>query len=142
MLGIEINNQTKFRVARSSMTRILKGAQKELKITRMQLVSLAFVPPNRIKQLNKLYRRKDSVTDVLSFTNAPTIKGEAIGEIIICPAQAKKQAKAFGQSFQKEVNRLVLHGYLHLLGYDHIKKAEAKIMESVEKKILNQYAKN
>jgi len=57
-------------------------------------------------------------------------------EIIICPAQAKKQAKEFKQSYQKEIIKLVLHGYLHVIGFDHEKEVEAREMEKLERRVL------
>ena len=77
-----------------------------------------------MKELNKKYRRKNRETDVLSFP------GEKEGEVIICPSVVKKNAKNFGSSFKSELVRILIHGILHLLGYDHEKsKKEAIKME-------------
>lgn len=124
-------------------------------------ISLAIVGEGRIRKLNKIYRGKNRVTDVLSFDNKtvlpylakafPRLKKSAdmafvnppdgvkrLGEIVICYPYAKKQAKRLGYSLEKEVTILLIHGILHLLGYDHEKDDhEAKEMESVEKKILD-----
>jgi len=61
---------------------------------------------------------------------------EYLGDILICGSVAKKQAKQLKHSFEKEVNRLALHGFLHLLGFDHVKTADAVKMEALEEKIL------
>lgn len=146
MITTEINNQTKYKISRKKLQDVLDLARKQLKIKAEQSLSLAFVSPAQIKKLNKAYRKKDKVTDVLSFAvsvprSTCSVHGDVccsdfLGEIIICPAQAKKQAKEFGQSFDKEITKLFLHGYLHLIGYDHVKKQDAVIMEGLEKKIL------
>jgi len=87
--------------------------------------------------LNRIYRHKDYVTDVLSFEEDR--KTTEIGEIIVCVSQAKRQAQTFSHSLEKEILRLVLHGYLHLSGYDHVKNKEALVMEALEEKILQKY---
>ncbi|MFH0779478.1 MAG: rRNA maturation RNase YbeY [Parcubacteria group bacterium] len=133
MVKLETNNQTKFRISEKPLLNILNKARKFLKIKKIQYISLAFVPPATIKKLNKAYRRKDRVTDVLSFEEKGIVE---LGEIIICPAQAKKQSAAFGNSFEKEIVRLLLHGYLHLLGYDHVNLQDAKKMEKIEREIF------
>lgn len=105
-------------------------------------VGLAFVSKSTIKKLNRQYRHKDSVTDVLSFDvgGPPEFiqeKGrQYIGDIIICPDQAKKQAQEFKCSLQKEIERLFVHGLLHLFGYEHKKENEAKKMEKMAMSIL------
>lgn len=140
MIDLEINNQTKARIPRKKLEDILILVNKKLKIKKKNKVSLAFVSPFQIKKLNKQYRKKDQVTDVLSFEELdfPDPEG-SMGEIIICSARAISQAKEFKHSFAKEVVRLTLHGYLHLLGYDHIKNSEAEIMEGLEEKIMKEF---
>lgn len=109
-------------------------------------ISLAIVGNARMRKLNKMYRGKNRVTDVLSFGDKSVFeylskafkdkfveipdKTERLGEIIICYPRAKKQAKEKGHSLKKEVTILLIHGILHLLGFDHEK------METVESKIL------
>jgi len=137
MIELEINNQTQTRIPRQKLVELLKFINKKLKIKKKNKLSLAFVSPLKIKKLNKQYRKKDEVTDVLSFEENDFPDPESsIGEIIICSSRAQKQAKEFKHSFAREVVRLTLHGYLHLLGYDHIKNKEAEIMEELEEKIM------
>jgi len=137
MIVLEVNNQTKFRVPQKKILKLLELAQKSIKQKGHKNVSLAFVSPAQIKKLNAAYRNKNAVTDVLSFEEDK--KTADLGEIIICSSRAQKQAREFNHSLDKEIMRLVLHGYLHLCGYDHIKNSEAIIMESLEEKILNQF---
>lgn len=84
--------------------------------------SVAFVSDRRMKELNKFFRGKDSTTDVLSFPNKPDAfepDTDNLGDIVISVEQAQKQAKENGLTLEGEVKQLILHGVLHLCGYDH-----------------------
>ncbi|MBI2451352.1 MAG: rRNA maturation RNase YbeY [Parcubacteria group bacterium] len=157
MIVLEINNLTAVKI---NKTQLKKTAQKiigavskekiEFKKFKKIEISLAFVGDSRIKKLNKIWRGKNRITDVLSFgveeiefKNSPVgdvfispDNVKRIGEIVIDPHQAKKQAKKFGHSLDKEIIRLLAHGILHLLGYDHENDKEALEMERLEEKIL------
>jgi len=106
-------------------------------------VSVAFVSIEEIADLNGRYRGKEGPTDVLSFplddpTDAPDDEGDiTIGDIIISPAVAVKQNAEYGTTFPEEIDLLLTHGTLHLLGYDHIEDDEAEQMEAREKAILS-----
>lgn len=140
MINVEINNQTNIRVPGKKIVDLIQFVNKRLKHKVRGVVSLAFVSPVQIKKLNKVYRKKDSVTDVLSFEEDNFASPEAsLGEIIICSQRANRQAKELGHSLQREIIRLVLHGYLHLLGYDHIKVKEAEAMEALEEEIMKKF---
>ena len=93
-------------------------------------VSVNFVSEEEIKKLNNEFRKIDKVTDVLSFPNLNKASNQK---------QAKRQAKEFGHSEKREICFLALHGLLHLLGYDHIEKADEKIMMETAEKILNAF---
>jgi len=84
-------------------------------------VSIALVSDDRIRALNRTYRRKNHATDVLSFpTNAGDSRVEQfLGDIVIARGVAKRQAREVGHSEATELRVLALHGLLHLLGYDH-----------------------
>jgi len=121
---IEINNLTLGEVDEEFLKgvakKILKGEnKKELNL------SIVFVGESRIKKLNKEYRGKNRVTDVLSF-------GDGLNEIVICLQEVKKNARKFNSNFKKELARVLIHGILHLLGYEHEK--EKKEAEKMEKK--------
>ena len=79
-------------------------------------VTVAIVPDNRVRLLNRQYRRKDAPTDVLSF---PSEERGYLGDIVIAAGVARRQAADAGHSLQTELRVLALHGLLHLLGYDH-----------------------
>lgn len=100
-----------------------KVAEKALKILKFKLpeLSIALVDDAKIKELNRKYRKMDRVTDVLAFD---------YGEIIICLDQAKRQAKKLKNALKKELSILLVHGILHLAGYnDETKKDFNKILE-------------
>ena len=84
--------------------------------------SVAFISDNRMKQLNEIFRGKSSTTDVLSFPHEPDEfdpeKGN-LGDIVISVEQAQKQAGENGLTLDEEIKQLMLHGLLHLCGYDH-----------------------
>ncbi|MFH1536512.1 MAG: rRNA maturation RNase YbeY [Patescibacteria group bacterium] len=87
-------------------------------------ISLVFVSESEIKKLNKRWREKNEVTDVLSFRYS-----ETEGEIVICANQAKKQPGG--------INRVIIHGALHLMGYAHDTRLKRHEMRLLENKILN-----
>lgn len=83
-------------------------------------ISVAIVSDRRMRSLNRQFRGKDAVTDVLSFpANRTPGVTPFLGDVVIAAGVAKRQAKAAGHSVQTEVRVLALHGLLHLLGYDH-----------------------
>lgn len=100
-------------------------------------LSLAFVDNDAIAKLNKKYRRKAKPTDVLSFPAETTANGTALlGDVVVSIDQAREQAKAGGWTLAQEIDRLLIHGIVHLLGYDHERSPkDARIMRALEKKI-------
>lgn len=94
-------------------------------------VSIAFVSSADIRRANRIYRKKNAVTDVLSFSLTPDH-----GELLICYDQASKQAKVMKHTIRDEVTFLLVHGFLHLFGHDHEKTKEARAMFSIQGKIL------
>ena len=110
---------------------------KVLPKTKNKAVSLAIISAPAIKKLNKQYRHKDKVTDVLSFENLDSKKTGELGEILICLSQVKKQAKEFGKTFDREFSLLVIHGILHLMGFEHQNDSAAERMQQLEQKILS-----
>ncbi|TYR75478.1 rRNA maturation RNase YbeY [Rossellomorea vietnamensis] len=112
-------------------------------------LTLSFVTNERIKEINKEYRDKDQATDVISFAmeelgeDETKIIGDGIprilGDIIISVEKAKEQAEEYGHSFSRELGFLALHGFLHLLGYDHMNEEDEKRMFGRQKEILDGY---
>jgi len=96
-------------------------------------VGLALVSDAAIKNLNRQYRRKDRATDVLAFP-ADDEPGQ-LGDIVIATGVARRQAAEAGHSYAVELRVLALHGFLHLLGYDHHHPADAGLMSRVEARL-------
>lgn len=98
-------------------------------------ISLSFCTATEIQALNKQYREKDSVTDVLSFPALAEVP--TLGDIVICTSRAQEQASELGHSLKRELAFLFVHGLLHLLGYDHeISEDEERIMFDLQDQIL------
>ncbi|MDQ0339641.1 putative rRNA maturation factor [Caldalkalibacillus uzonensis] len=109
-------------------------------------VSVTFVTDEEIRELNREYRDKDRPTDVLSF---PMYEKEEwprlfeddeyliLGDIIISVPRAKEQAEELGHSFERELGFLLVHGLLHLVGYDHDNDQHAERMFQLQEEILN-----
>lgn len=112
-------------------------------------LSVTFVSNERIHEINREYRDKDAPTDVISFAMEELGEGEieltgvdmprVLGDIIISIPRAREQAEEYGHSFIRELGFLTVHGFLHLLGYDHMTDAEEKQMFTLQKEILNEY---
>ncbi len=99
--------------------KIAHRALEVLGLSKVEL-SIALVSDAQIKRLNKLYRNKDKPTDVLSFPIGEKVEDWLIlGDIVISVDTARRQAKEFGYSLEEELKRLLVHGLVHLLGYDH-----------------------
>ena len=98
-------------------------------ISKNEATTLILCSDYIIRKLNHRYRKIDRATDVLSF---PFGDPDLLGEIYISPQRAKIQAKRYGLTYNEELKRLLIHGLLHLIGYDHHKKADKEAMEAKE----------
>jgi rRNA maturation RNase YbeY len=107
---------------------------KSEKVPLSRRVAIVLCPDSAIRRLNARYRNIDRATDVLSFTFADD---DLLGEIYISPRRAAVQAKQYGFTYQEELLRLFIHGFYHLLGYDHKTEAGRNIMEKKEKTAFN-----
>lgn len=103
--------------------------------TRDLELSLSFVGQDEIRNLNKAYRGKDSITDVLSFPSWDEIN-RVLGDIVICIPWARDQAKEIGNSLEDEIIYLIVHSVFHLLGYDHMDGEDKELMRGKEKEAL------
>ncbi|MCC5801524.1 MULTISPECIES: rRNA maturation RNase YbeY [Rossellomorea] len=112
-------------------------------------VSVTFVSNDRIREINREYRDKDQPTDVISFALEELGEDEVeiigagiprvLGDIIISIDRTKEQAEEYNHSVSRELGFLALHGFLHLLGYDHMEEEEEKKMFKRQKDILDEY---
>ena len=111
-------------------------------------VSVSFVTPEEIQELNRDYRNVDRVTDVLSFPQYDSVDdmiemqeetGVAeLGDVGICMERAKEQAEDFGHPLEREVIYLFVHSILHLLGHDHMEEEDKKEMRAREDEVMTE----
>lgn len=121
-------NLTKNKISKALLEKVLEKSISTLK-PKDKEINLIVVGDKEIKELNKNFRNKNEVTDVLSFD---------YGDIFICFPQIKRQAKEFGHSVEKELATMIVHGILHVSGYDHEKsKKQSEQMFSLQDKIVN-----
>lgn len=125
MINFEINNLTRSKIDKGFLEKVGKKVLKILKI-RIPEVSVVIVNEAKIKELNKKYRKRNKVTDVLAFD---------YGEIFICLPRAKKQAKQLKHSLKKELAILLIHGILHLAGYSDETKQDYNKMINKQKEL-------
>ena len=131
--SIEINQRVGKKIPKEWLNKIVKQTLGTVGAKNTE-ISIAFVGDKKMRKLNKTWRGKDKVTDVLSFTYRAE---PLVGEIIICLPQAARQAGECGHSVKEEIKVLLVHGLLHLAGYDHEKSAQqAKLMENLQNKIV------
>ncbi len=121
-----LNRQSRRSVSAPRLRRVLRAAARTLRV-RGEL-SLVLAGDGLLRRLNREYRGKDKPTDVLSF---PGDGGEAgLGDIVISVAEAERNARRFGRTLPQELDVLALHGFLHVLGYDH--EADDGAMDRLE----------
>lgn len=113
-------------------------------------ITITLTTPEYIRKINKEYRNVDKATDVLSFPmfekdeldlkikNKDFEHEDVLGDIIISIETVKEQAKEYGHSFERELSYMVVHGFYHLMGYDHIEEEDKKVMRPKEDKILDE----
>lgn len=118
-----INNQRKVKFDRKDFQKFAERAASEIDETENKSFTVAFVSDRKMRELNFEYREKDKTTDVLSFPFEPDefdfSEEETLGDIIISAEQAARQAAENDLTFSREVKQLILHGILHLCGFDH-----------------------
>lgn len=114
------------------------------------IITITFTTPEEIRKINKKYRKIDRATDVLSFPmfekdeldekikNKDFLYEDVLGDIIISIDKVREQAEEYGHSFERELSYMLVHGFYHLMGYDHIEEEDKKIMRPKEEKILNE----
>ena len=112
-------------------------------------MSITLTNPEEIKTINKQYRNINKATDVLSFPmfekdeletkikNKDYVCEDVLGDIIISIEKVQEQAEEYGHSFERELSYMIVHGFYHLMGYDHIKEEDKKVMRPKEEKVLN-----
>lgn len=113
-------------------------------------LSVTFVSNDEIQEINREWRGKDQATDVISFAMEELGEDEidfglledepvVLGDLIISVERCREQAAEYGNHFERELGFLAVHGFLHLLGYDHIEKADEEIMTKRQEEILRHF---
>jgi probable rRNA maturation factor len=109
-------------------------------------LTIRFVSSDEIKKLNQVYRKKNKPTNVLSFPITPPteVKEELplLGDIVLCYSVIKEEAQQQKKTTDAHFAHMIIHGVLHLLGFDHLSKEDANIMEPIEIKLLNELGYN
>ena len=146
----------------SVIRRVIYQAVKKIGFPRGVILSVSFIGDKKMYALNQQYRQQNKTTNVLAFKTTPEypkipeslrivrkirvdpgIRGQRdLGDIFISYAEARREAKQYGWTMRYEIARLTLHGFLHLLGYNHVKRGDAKAMEGLEKLILKNYVEH
>ena len=130
--------------------KVVEQCFKEEKLEQSKLyVSITLTTPDNIHKINKQYRDVDRETDVLSFPmfekteldekikKQEFLHEDVLGDIIISVQKVEEQAKEYGHSFERELSYMVVHGFYHVMGYDHIKEEDKAIMRPKEEYVLS-----
>lgn len=126
------------RIPRVRVQQLLQRTVRHLKLEGRHEVSIAFVNARAMKRLNEAYYGGAGVTDVLAFPAEGLAQARGyVGEILVYYPRAKQQAHARGGTTLSEVELLLVHGFLHLLGYDHDTPRKKSIMFTLQEKLLS-----
>ena len=144
-LDLDVNNEYE-----ETIKKVLNQCYKEENLEDSKLViTITLTTPENIQEINKEYRNVDRATDVLSFPmfekdeldnkirDKDFLHEDILGDIIISIEKVKEQAKEYGHSFERELSYMVVHGFYHLMGYDHMNDIEKAEMREKEDNILN-----
>ena len=129
--------------------KVLEKCFQEEQLDKTKLVvEITLTTPEHIREINKEYRNIDKSTDVLSFPmfekedlekgikNNKFQEEDVLGDIVISIQRVKEQAEEYGHSFERELSYMIVHGFYHLMGYDHIKEEDKIQMRKKEKTVL------
>ena len=142
-MTIEITNRSGQLVPSDKCLSLLTYAYGKLELHPDCDLNLTFIDDKEMEELHIKWMDEPGPTDVLSFPmDMPEVKGEAVtlGDIVIAPAVAAKQALDAGHSVEHELYILATHGLLHILGYDHADPDEEKVMFALQEKIVKEWS--
>ena len=133
-----------------TIKKVLEECYKTENLTNSKLIiTITLTTPEKIRQINNEYRQIDKATDVLSFPmfekteldekikKQEFLHEAVLGDIIISVQKVEGQAKEYGHSFERELSYMVVHGFYHLMGYDHIEEKDKIIMRPKEENVLS-----
>jgi probable rRNA maturation factor len=137
---------------KTQIVQVLNKCFNEEKLENLNLyINVILTIPTEIRKINNQFRNIDKETDVLSFPmfekqeideivkkQQRSVVKDSIGDIIISIQRVEEQAKEYGHSFERELSYMLVHGFYHLMGYDHIEEEDKILMRAKEEKILNE----
>ncbi|MCK9578027.1 rRNA maturation RNase YbeY [bacterium] len=145
MIEIQNLNPDFRRINKKFLIEIVEAILRKEKVSKKVDISIVIVSEKEIHKLNKQYRKKDKSTDVLSFGSVRdflSVESFVLPEIVICPEEVQKNAEEYKVSFKNELVKVLIHGILHLLDFDHEKcEEDAKKMFLKQDKYLAMFLK-
>ena len=146
-MTIEVNNETEAEIDEKALSDVCRYALDRLRIHPQAELAVLLVDATTMEQLRLQWMDEPGPTDVLSFPMdelRPTPSDEEpspglLGDVVLCPEVARRQAAQAGHSFDDELHLLTVHGILHLLGYDHAEPEEEKEMFGLQKQLLDDW---
>lgn len=146
-MGIEVNNESGFEVDEESLSRQARFVMDKLRIHPLAELSVVLVDEEAMSSLHEQWMDEPGPTDVLSFPMdelTPTRDGEEpeegmLGDVVLCPVVAERQGAAAGHGTHAELELLLTHGILHLLGYDHAEPDEHREMFGLQDALLKSW---
>jgi probable rRNA maturation factor len=145
--AISVDERYRARVRARTLGALVRRTLASEDVSAPATVGVAITDSDTVRELNRRYRGEDAPTDVLSFSldggdefSAGAVADAELGEVVIAFPVAKRQAREAGHSIDAELAHLLVHGVLHLLGYDHQKPREAKVMRAREDALLGRTA--
>ena len=142
-MTVELVNRSGALVPETQMHTLLNFGIDYMELNPECEISLTFVDPQEMEELHIKWMDEPGTTDVLSFPmDMPEKRGDIVtlGDIVIAPAVAAKQALEAGHSTEHEIYILATHGLLHILGYDHADPDEEKVMFALQEKIVKEWS--
>ncbi len=134
--GLNVNNDSEFRINKKLVHKIVRTLSRLMNYE-ILFLQINFVSSEYILWLNKNYLSHDFYTDIITF-NYSGENYKFDGEIFICPETAEKNAVKYGVTLNEEILRLIIHGLLHLKGYDDMSPEEKRLMKKLENKFLKE----
>lgn len=145
-MPITFENESDFPCSESHFTSLAAYALKTMRLDERVELSILAVDEDEMERLHIEWMDEEGPTDVLSFPidelrpGQHFIEGKStLGDVVLCPEVAKRQAEGAGHSTEKELEILLVHGILHLMGYDHVEKDEEKEMFALQNKIVTEW---
>ena len=137
-IGVQIAARYRAKVKPAALRRAAQAALDQQRIKRRVEMTIVVTGNAQLRALNRVFREIDAPTDVLSFSvdDQPGPDTVYLGDVVISYPQAREQARSGGHPVEAELQLLVVHGVLHLLGHDHYTKAEKKVMWTAQAAVL------